>query len=67
MQPKAWGQVLWTVPSFTSDKKAGLQTRTSEVVEDAQCLSHITAEAKHHHKEADKQTGDRTGIQDRQK
>ena len=62
MQPEARGQVLWTVPSFISSRKASLQTRTSEAVEDAQCLSCVTARAKHHQEGACGQTGDGTRI-----
>ena len=63
MKPEAWGQVFWTVPSFTSNRKASLQTWNSKVVEDSQCLSHGTAEAVHHQKKAVGQTGD--GIEGR--
>ena len=61
MQLEAGGQVLRTVPSFTSSRKASLQTRTSEAVEDPQCFSRITAGAGHHKEGAGGRTGNGTG------
>ena len=61
MQPEAWGQVFWTVPSFISNKKTSLQTRIFEAVEDPQCLLRVTARAEYHQEGADGQMENGTG------
>ena len=66
MQLEAWGQVFWAVLTFTSSRKASLQTRTSEAVEDAQYLSRVTAGAGHYQEGAEGQMGEGLGTWGRQ-
>ena len=55
-----WSQVLWTVLSFTSSRKASLQTRASKAVEDPQYFLYVTAGAGHHKEGTGGQTNDGT-------